>query len=214
MVRVIWIAVLAAATVGASLAGYRMVESRVAADIYRKRLTALGADYEALRGRYNEAVRKTAVTELLVEDGELSVVVRTTAGVQETIPTPFDPSGEIYVDFVVQGGRLLIRRVFDERTSPSDGMVMDAALVDIDWSDPRLSVGKAVYRRLDEGRWVVTVTGDGSLGLARQSDPTPGTLPPAPDIRDYEEIEKTLAAEIERIDAGDVWAWLTGGESN
>ena len=50
-----------------------MVESRVAADIYRQRLTALGADYEALRGRYNEAVRKTAVTELLVKDGSLSV---------------------------------------------------------------------------------------------------------------------------------------------
>jgi hypothetical protein len=210
MVRVIWIVVAGVAAVGASLAGYRMVESRVAADIYRQRLSALGADYEALRSRYNEAVRKTAVTELLVKDNALSVVVRTSEGVQETQPTPFDPAGEIYVDFVVQGGRLLIRRLFDERTSPSLGMVVDPALVDIDWDDPRLSVGKAVYRRLSEGRWVVTVTGDGSLGLARQDDPRPGTLPAPPDIRDYDEIEKTLAAEIERIDASDVWGWITG----
>lgn len=211
MARVIWAAVVVAAAIGAGLAGYRIVESRVAADIYRQRLTTLGADYEALRGRYNEAVRKTAVTELLVQEGALSVVVRTSAGVQETLPTPFDPAGEIYVDFVVQGGRLLIRRLFDERTTPSAGMVIDPELVDVDWNDPRLTVGKAVYRRLGEGRWVVTVTGDGSLGLARQDDPRPGTLPAAPDIRDYDEFEKTVAAEIERIDAADVWGWLTGG---
>jgi len=210
MARAVWLVIIGAAAMGTALAGYRAVESRVAAEVYRSRLATLGADYEALRDRYNEAVRRTAVTELLVEDGRLRVVVRTSEGVQRTLPTPFDPSGEIYVDFVVAGGRLLIRRIFDADTTPREGMVIDPDLLEIDWSDPRLAVGKAVYRRLGEGRWVVTVTGDGSLGLTRRDDPAPQDLPPAPDIRDYEQLEQALAGEIERIGPRDVWSWLVG----
>lgn len=210
MARAVWLVVIGAAAMGMALAGYRAVESRVAAEVYRDRLASLGADYEALRDRYNEAVRRTAVTELLVEDGRLRVVVRTSEGVQRTLPTPFDPSGEIYVDFVVAGGRLLIRRIFDAETPPREGMVIDPDLLEIDWSDPRLAVGKAVYRRLGEGRWVVTVTGDGSLGLTRRDDPAPENLPPSPDIRDYEQLEQALAAEIEHIGPSDVWSWLVG----
>src|SRR5690554_4211377 len=56
---------------------------------------ALRQSYEQLRQTYNEAVAKTAVTELVVEDGTLCVTIRTAEGVDRTIPTPFDPSKEI-----------------------------------------------------------------------------------------------------------------------
>lgn len=212
MVRFIWVGIALVAGVAASVVGYRLVESRVASDIYRQRLQALNSDYEALRTQYNEAVRRTAVTELLVEGGELSVIVRNAEGVQSTLETPFDPSGEIYVDYVLVSGRLLIRRVFDEHTSPRDAMVIDPGLK-VNWDDPRLAVGKAVYRRLDEGRWIVSVTGDGSLGLARADSDEPGMLPPPPDVRDYPQLEREIAAEIDEIGAGDVWGWLVGAEA-
>lgn len=210
--RVFWGVVIAGAVGAAGMTGYRMVESRITSEIYRQRLAGLAEDHRALAERYNEAVRKTAVTELLVERGALRVVVRTSEGVQEVIDTPFDPSGEIYVDYVVIGGRLLIRRVFDEKTSPSRALVIDGALGDVDWSDPRVGVGKAVYRRLGEGRWVVTVTGDGSLGLARRDDPRPGVVTMAPEVRDYEELEREVAGEVERIRLRDVWRFVMAGD--
>lgn len=62
--------------------------------------------------------------------------------------------------------------------------MIDPVLERINWQAPGLAVGKAVYRRLDEGRWVVTVTGDGSLGLARQDEPDPASpLSPPPRSR-------------------------------
>ena len=69
-------------------------------------LESLARDYSALRETYNEAVRKSVVTELLVKNGTLCVVVRNAAGERETIETPFDPSREIYVDYVLVDGRL------------------------------------------------------------------------------------------------------------
>lgn len=211
MLRLLWIGVAVVAGVIATFTGYRLVESRVASDIYRQRLQAMSADYDALRDRYNEAVRRTAITELFVKGDKLSVLVRNAEGVQKTIETPYNPEGEIYVDYVLVGGRLLIRRVFDEHTSPRDALVVDPGL-QVNWADPSLAMGKAVYRRLDEGRWIVSVTGDGSLGLARADSPDPGVLPPPPDVRDYPELERQIAAEIDEIGAGDVWGWLVGAK--
>jgi hypothetical protein len=119
------------------------------------------------------------VTELVVEDGRLSVAIRDAGGAIRTIETPFDPSREIYVDFVVLDGRLWIRRVFDDRTPPEQGVLVDPALAEIDWSEERAAYGKATYRALGPGRWIVSVTGDGSLGLARSRDDAPSELRPA-----------------------------------
>ena len=63
-----------------AFASFRLLEASLAAEVYRGRLAELAADYESLLGQYNEAVRRTAVTELRVEDGALTVVIRTAEG--------------------------------------------------------------------------------------------------------------------------------------
>lgn len=209
-VRLVYGGVLVCAVAGASWLGFRLARNQIAGDIYRERLKTLATEYESLRARYNEAVRRTAVTELVVEGGKLSVRVAGPEGVERTVATPFDPRREVYVDYVVVQGRLWIRRVFDAQTPPEKGVVITPPLEGVDWSDPRFAVGKAVYRSLGEGRWVVTVTGDGSLGLARAPDGEVTPLTPAPEVRDYDTLERELAKAIDEIDAADVWREVTG----
>ena len=173
---------------------FRWVRSQVAAEYYRERLESLRADHQKLRDRYDEAVRRTAVTELHVRNGALSVVMVSLDGSMQQIATDFDPEHEIYVDYIVADGRLWIRRVFDEYTPPGEGLVIDPAWSSVDWSAPGVRYGKSVHRQLTEGRWVVTVTGDGSLGLAMRDDDEPADLAPAPPVRDYEPLESRADA--------------------
>jgi len=196
--------VTAAVVVAAGLFGYSLLRADLAADVYLDRLQNLAVDYEDLRGTFNEAISRTAVTELVVEEGELSVRVRNAAGVVDELATPYDPSGEIYVDFVVVDGRLLIRRLFDEHTRPADAMLIDAALVDVDWDAPGVQVGKAVYRSLGEGLWVITVTANGSLDLVKSEYSSADSLVTSPPVRDYEAIEEDARTEIDKIGPGDV----------
>ena len=210
LTRILTASSLALLSVLAGLFGYRVLESDVASDIYRERLADLGAEHDALISQYNDAVRRSAVTELVVEDGSLSVVVRTLDGTLNEIDTPYDPSGEIYVDFAVVGGRLWVRRVFDAHTAPSAGVVVDPKVADLDWDAPGATFGKAVYRSLGEGRWVVTVSGDGSLALTQAVDGASADLDGAPRVREYAEFERTLDEELERITLADVWGRLTG----
>jgi hypothetical protein len=201
-VRISVLNVVAAAGVlllgaGAAALGLRFARADVAAGVYRERLTALAADYEALRATYNEAVRRTAVTELIVDDGRLSVQLRNAEGVLQTFETPFNPAGEVYVDYVVVDGRLWIRRVFDLLTPPANALVLDPGLGDIDWDANPEAYGKAVYRALDEGRWVVSVTGDGSLGLVRADAPFELSAPPR--VRDFGEISREVDRAVESI---------------
>ena len=196
----------------AAYIGYALLQSRVTTAVYRDRLVELADDYEALRQHYNEAVRRTAVTELVVENGGVCVRVRNAAGVVETIATPFDASREIYVDYVVIDGRLWIRRVFDDRTPPSEAVVVDPKLVEVDWDDAKAVHGKAAYRRLSDGVWIVTVTGDGALGLSRiEVDPLaiPGAgvaseLVHAPLMKKHEPIEESVRRELDGVSVMDV----------
>ena len=169
--------------------------------------------YESLRNTYNEAVRRSAVTELVVKDGAMSVRVSTPQGVVKEIPAPFDPKGEIYVDYVLIDGRLLIRRVFDSTTPPAKALVIDPGLGTIDWDARGAAHGTCVYRRLGEGRWVVSVSGDGALGLTK-SDSGPASLVNAPEIKSHEGIEAEAKDEIDRISAGDVWRWISGSTAS
>lgn len=180
----------------ASVAAYHFARAQVEAEVYRDRLAAAGEQYESLRTRYNRAVSRTAVTELRVHDGRVDVVVKNAAGEVEVIPTSLDPNREVYVDYVVLDGRLWIRRVFDSATPPDQGQTIDSRLVNIDWDEKHLVYGKATYRRLAEGRWVVTVTGDGSLGLARrdEADTQPVDLATAPPVADFDAEEEAMAA--------------------
>jgi hypothetical protein len=182
----------------AAYTGYRLLRSAIQVDVYRTRLVELRRDYAGLKDQYNEAVRRTAVTELQVQDGKLTVSIRTAAGEIETLETPFDPTLEIYVDYVVVDGRLWIRRVFDEKTPPGEGLLVDPKWMDVDWDAAGASHGKATYRQLGDGRWVVTVTGDGSLGLARPERATVELSPPPP-IREFEPIDREIDENIRQL---------------
>jgi len=201
------LAVLAGAS---AVMAYRLVRADVRAEIYRDRLAVLGDEYGLLADRYNDAVRRTAVTELVVQGGTLRVRVRTAAGVLREIETPYDPMGEIYVDYVVLDGRLWIRRVFDAATPPALGLVIDPELVSVDWDAPNASHGKAVYRRLGEGRWVISLTGNGALGLMRATDVV--DLTPVPMIGDFEEMAEGVDARVRGIGVAEVFEHLVGGE--
>lgn len=202
-------AVIAASGV-ASLFGLELMRARAEREIYRDRLATLTATYDDLADRYNTAVRRTAMTELVVENGALSVVVQSAAGRITDITTPYDPASEIYVDYAIIGGRVWIRRIFDEHTAPSDAMLIDPALANIDWDEASNEVGKAIYRSLDEGRWIVTVAGNGGLGL-RKADPGEEiALGPAPAITDFDEVDAEAARTSGDIDWRDLLARVLG----
>lgn len=203
----------------AALLGYRYVRADVASRIYERRLEELALDYQQLVDVYNEAVRRSAVTELIVKDNTLSVRVRTVEGQTRLIPTSYDPRGEIYVDFVVIDGRLWIRRIFDAKTAPGEGLVIDPAIASIAWNadgslksgdeGARASVGKAVYRALSEGTWVVSVSGDGSLGLSRLDPGSEPRLVARPQIKNYEQLRAEATERASRLSATDVWREFT-----
>jgi len=204
------VAVLAAVGV-AGLYGLQMARAGAEREIYRDRLRELADHYEQLRGLYNDAVRKTAVTELIVADGKLTVRVRNAEGVVREIETPYDPRREVYLDYVLVDGRVWIRRVFDEATAPSEGVVIDPRLAHIDWDLTGAEVGKAVYRSLSDGRWVVSVTGNGSLGLVKLDDEAGEVaLAPPPPVVAYETVEAEIEAEIERVKLRDLWKRVVG----
>ena len=211
--RLITAVVVALVSIMAATVGYRLVRSRIAVHVYRDRLESLSQEYEQLRGTYNQAVARTAVTELLVKDGALQVVVRTAEGRLKQIDTPFDPSREIYVDYVILDGRLWIRRVFDAQTPPERGVLVDPGIATVQWERLASGHGKAVYRSLSEGRWVVTVTGDGSLGLAKAEEGSPpALLSPPPEIRDFDQIDQDVRASVDRIGPGEVLRSLVDGK--
>ena len=204
----------AVAVIGAlavvSIAALRLARADAAQRLYRERLADVASRYESLRSHYNTAVRETAVTELVVEGDTISVTIRTLEGETRTIETPFSPDREIYVDFALVGGRLWIRRVFDADTPPSSGVVIDPDLTDVDWESEPATLGRAVYRTLSEGRWVVATSGDGALTLAPVPDDAPIALSPPPELSAFDELESDIDAEIEKITAADVVGALLG----
>jgi len=166
--------------------------ARLTADVYAMRLQSLCADYERLRQDYNRAISRTAVTELRVTGTDITVIVRTADGLTREVKTGCRPDREVYVDYVVLGGRLWIRRVFDAATAPEAGTLVDPALAGVAWEADRTAVGKAVYRRLEEGRWVVTVTGNGSLGLEPVAPTAEVTLSPPPPVADFAVVQEQM----------------------
>lgn len=189
-----WLSAIALLVIGcaALLATAQFVRADLRAEIYKDRLDTLASEYQALTAAYNSAVKRTAVTELIVsQDNTLAVKVRDAAGKDTTIPTSLDPSTEIYVDFIVADSRLLIRRIFDEATPPSKGLLLDDTLKTLGWQEESANItfGKAVYRQLSPGRWVVSVSGDGSLGLEKLDLQTqdPPALTHAPAIGNFEQ---------------------------
>lgn len=178
--------------------------ARLTADAYALRLQALCTDYERLRQDYNRAISRTAVTELRVLGNEVRVVIRTADGATRELPTGCRADREVYVDYVVLGGRLWIRRVFDAATAPEAGTLIDPALAGIAWEGDAGTVGKAVYRRLAEGRWIVTVTGNGALGLEPVADSAAVLLSPPPPVADFTAVHE----QVQQAQAGVSWLEL------
>ena len=196
----------------AGLYGLALLRAGAEREIYRDRLRDLTGQYESLAEAYNRAVRQTAVTELVVREGRVSVRVRTADGVVREVETPFDAGREIYVDYAVLSGRVWIRRVFDEATAPADAVVIDPKLADIDWDLAGAEVGKAVYRSLSDGRWVISVSGNGALGLVRLADDAPEVeLAGPPAIASFGEVEAQAEQAREGVGLGDLWRRLVGG---
>lgn len=217
--RALSILLMSVLTAAGGYVGYRWLRADIAAGVYRDRLGAMAKDYEALRTRYNEAVRRSAVTELVVKGGRVSVQVRlpdpvggTGGTLLHSVETPVDPKREVFVDYVVSGGRLLIRRVFDSATPPERALVIDPALALVDWSDPQASHGTTIYRQLGEGRWVVSVTGNGALGLSKVEGPEPTALVASPEVRGFDEELTAIDTKVDRLGWADVWKQLTSAD--
>ncbi len=196
----------------ASLAGYQWAKASVAQDIYRDRLVGLQADYQQLAKQYNQAVTPRPVTELLVEDQKVCVLVRKGDGELVRVPTPFNGwENDVYVDYVLADGRLLIRRVFEIKNGQdtSKPVQVDADLVDVKWGDA-VPFGKAIYRsKMADGRWVVSVTGDGSLTLKRIGDNVEVELETQPKVQEFAPVDERADDAVQRIGVGDVWQYLT-----
>lgn len=195
----------------AGIFGYQLLRADLAAQVYRDRLEGLAGEYEQLRGQFNEVVAKTAVTELLVKDNAVTVRIGSAAGTVETIETPFTAESELHVDYVVIDGRLLIRRLYDEQTPPSEALVIDPALAEIDWEAPGARFGTTIYRTVGEGRWVISVSANGALDLSRAGDADVVELAEAPPVREYDELEAEAKAKIGDIGPGEVFRRLFFG---
>ncbi|MEM1445387.1 MAG: hypothetical protein AAGF84_04980 [Planctomycetota bacterium] len=194
---------------GLSLLGYQVAKDSVTAAIYRDRLVALQEQHQQLTDRYNAAVTRAAVTELIVSDQNVAVVVRGHDGVLERIDTPYSAQDEVFIDYAVLDGKLWIRRVFDEHTPPSQGTLIDPALAKIDWDDSRAQHGKIAYRSLTDGRWVVSVSGDGSVGLKKISDDTAVDLVAKPEVTEFSPVQQA-EADAAKVGVGDVLTHLLG----
>jgi hypothetical protein len=203
----------------AAVAAYSYTKGNIAADIYRDRLRQLSDSYQDLHRQYNDVVKKTAVTELVLSGGRLSVVVRTADGVLETIPTELDPNQEVHVEYVARDGRLWIRRVYT-LTEPdpagkarAEVALINPSLADLPWTkDPNLQ-GLSVYRKeLTPGRWVVTTTGNAALALTKLPPGQSSDLSAPPAVRDYGRIEQEVRSRLDELSVSDVVQRMIDGE--
>jgi hypothetical protein len=194
---------------------YRYAQAMFAEDLYRQRISALVKDYESLRSSFNAAVKKTAVTELLVnDDGSICVVFVNMDGSEVVQPTKFRMGSEVFVDFVVIDGRLFLRRVFDENTKPSEALVINPELQKVEWQSGKIAGGSAPYTQINKtGRWVVNVNGTGALEIRHTDEKAPRTpLVATPAVKDFSTVDKELDAQLEQITAADVLKSIFGGK--
>jgi hypothetical protein len=100
---------------------------------------------------------------------------------------------------------VLIRRIFDDRTTPEDALVIDGELAHIDWDDPSFARGQTAYRRFDEGRWIVALTGSGAFALRRVGPVDDIELISNPTVREFSELDREARAELDSLSAVDVF---------
>ena len=194
-----------------AVALWRQSRGNIVAGIYRQRLEEVSARYQELRGQYNEVVRKTAVTELVVDGGRVSVVVRTAAGIVETIPTHLNADQEVHVEYLVLDGKLWIRRVYTLSDPDSAGQaaasvaMINPSLAQPPWSTDSTLKGLSVFRKnLTPGRWVVTTTGNAALDLKKLPEGQCSQLASPPPVRDFPAMEAQIRDEVARLGVMDI----------
>lgn len=173
------------------IVGYHFIKARMMVKHYREGVAEITAKYQTLvdeynvaadkfnqlKTRYNEVLARTIVTELKVEDKKCSVILSNSEGVIVELPVELNLDKEVFVDYILFGNRLFIRRVFDSGTAPEraedifrEQKVRDYMPQEIDWADPQFRHGKSIYRKLGEGSWMITVTGGGALDIDRKEN--------------------------------------------
>ena len=186
------------------LGAFFWVREEAVSRIYREKLDSLSTDYANLARHYNHAVRQSALTELEVTPDSVDVLIRTIDGDIRRIPTPFDPQGEIYLDYLVGNGRIWMRRIFDASTPPAEGLLIDPLWNEVDWPRAGMQYGKAIYRSLEPGIWSIQVSGNGALSLLPVDRSRLQYLEANPQIRSYEEIQTEIDQEIREIGFADI----------
>ncbi len=185
--RTLQLLILAAVLAVLGALAWQWAKASITRDAYRARLGELEATHNQLVHDYNLAIQRTAVCEVRQEAGKLTILVRTADGQTEGIPVPFDPTHEIYFDFICLNGRLLMRRVYDDQTKPKDGTPIQSKLAKVDWSNHEDDRGLVLYRPLpEEGRYALKVSGNGALTLEKMSAQEISHLEHAPKLRRFE----------------------------
>ena len=225
---VLMILLFGALLAGVLWLGYTLYRTRIEAAYYKEGVKTSIARYQSvldhynlvakrfmkLRDNYNRVLSRTAITELKVQGKKCFVVLRNSEGVIAEVETPVDLSKEVFVDYVVFDNKLFIRRVFDSSTAPdsahdlfADGAIRSALPGGaVNWDVKRFKFGKSIYRRLDEGVWMITVTGGGALAIERKEKvPHLGFIDPVKGVplqrfarEDFVTRQKEMDRQIER----------------
>ena len=58
--------------------------------------------------------------------------------------------------------------------------------------------GQAAYRQLSDGRWIITVSGDGALALGKVGDEVQVELIRAPEVSEFDPVAEAKA-DVDRI---------------
>jgi len=133
--------------------------------------------FNELKSRYNEVLARTVITELKVENNKCSVILKNLEGVLAEIPVEVNLRKEVFIDYIFFDNRLFIRRVFDAGTAPERAAdilalqnVRGFLPAPVDWNDSKFRYGKSIYRKLEAGTWMITVTGGGALDIDRKEN--------------------------------------------
>ncbi|MEO1335603.1 MAG: hypothetical protein AAFV29_08155, partial [Myxococcota bacterium] len=78
-------------------------------------------------------------------------------------------------------------------------------LIDVDWSNAQVKRGVTVYRGgLTDGRWLISVSGNGALDLVKAEGPTPELMAGPPVIRKFDGMTQQLDRRLARVQTGEI----------
>lgn len=157
--------------------------------IYQDNLKNVINDFNGLLKTYNDVIKKYIITDILIENSYLYVILRNGAIEIKRIKTSVCVSEEIFIDYVLYQNRIIFRRVFDANTAPSKAIDLFSD-INLDWKDNSLQYGKIIYKKFTEdGLYHITIQLDGNLGLEKYSKDEKMDYLPSPEIKKFQERE-------------------------